>query len=1114
MSVVSQQLQAAEDRWSREREAIEQLLEKLSTSAAENGFDGHVSQSSLNELCALQAFNQVAEILLYAGQALLSIFGLLDSSESQILVELQEEITVMSASTQAFENSANKRSHNPSYCFQKYTSEQLALVYLVLLDLQPCILHMSVTKIFETGNMSLQQDEDSSKESTVRTLRSYMRVFLSFCRIHLAVSYSLYNTQYNLYPDDWLIQKEHHITHNDLSPLSIHLLVLAQLDLVLKAVLPFTEAFEVVFSLCKSNAVLDSSGLQEADLPILHKLSFLYGSSFLRILLYYFHYLRAKLYTDSFALDKDGKRKQISWMFVELNVIASNLAQSGLEVAKIDMDVILTHADHYFSELARTFLHQSLTIRGFLHSLTTSQLTIDHITCNSQSSLFFFFGSLVKFYKCLYLVADELNHGTPLSSQPFISELAITTCYTALHSMVSTHLLTNYLFVITGFIEAFGIIMCLSIESSVFDESTFDNLCTLAAQANICLRERVPSNLQCTYPSSISPIFDYYHVNESILRPLFAEDSVELSTVRACDLMFDGIKDMMTLFSELCDPSLIRIQTAGSILVSAWVLAGELPSAHTMCLLTSVDSVVVHITDTTSALYKPVTTNINGVPSVSMVKMQFSLLAEPAKAFCKQHVMRLFSIKTAQDTHGSTSLPLYYESNSVISQDYERTFLGQYALLQAEAILVVLKSFTKNRDIYRFHSMKWISFSDLIMMLMGSAYIDGLSKLSAIDKLSDNAFSKVTSYDAIPLTLGGGYVGLDLKRTAIPSTNNSLIPSYASDFQYNSEIALFSSWIEQVNTIESYFRLLNMMSTSSTLRETFFNYIVLHLKIYLHTLDTFCNKFESMYSAFSGELYTDSSSSFSLPGTLKEEGERLHKDAKKFGPLVGRKYVEYIHALVNTAKSIKQVSTRYIDIMDAEESIKLRMLERQVKTVSKSCMRCVSLCIFLHSINSILAVILDLETLKKYYSTSSFKLTGTLPFPANLLYVIQDFDGELERQEIAIGFVSYLDSWLLHYGILTQLRRTRDLQLVGRMLQRVRNLLDEFGYVNASMLQACNTAMDICEKIFSNEKRYDGKNPAEYCKQTWGMDISCIPGPLITELFLSVYQCMDDKSKL
>lgn len=252
----------------------------------------------------------------------------------------------------------------------------------------------------------------------------------------------------------------------------------------------------------------------------MHKLSFLYGSSFLRTLLYYFHYIRARLYTDSFALDRDGKRKQISWMFVELNVIASNLAQSGLEVAKTDMDVILTHADHCFSELARTFLHQSLTIRTFLHSFTTSQLTIDHIPCSSQSSLFFFFGSLVKFYKCIYLATGELNHGTTLSSQPFISDLAVTTCYTALHSTVSTHLLTSYLFVITGFIEAFGIITCLSIESSVFDESTFENLCTLAAQANICLRERVSSNFQCTYSSSISPIFDHYRVNETILRPL------------------------------------------------------------------------------------------------------------------------------------------------------------------------------------------------------------------------------------------------------------------------------------------------------------------------------------------------------------------------------------------------------------------------------------------------------------------------------------------------------------------------------------------------------------------------------------------------------------------
>lgn len=1113
MSVVSQQLQAAEDRWGREREAMEKLLEKLSKSAAESGFDGHVSQSSLSELCALQAFEQVAEILLYAAQALLSIFGLLDSSEPQVLAELQEEITVMSASTQAFEDSANKRPHRPSYCSQKYTSEQLALVYLVLLDLQPCVLHMSITKIFETGNMSLQQDRDPSTGSTIRTLRSYMRVFLSFCRIHLAVSYSLYNTQYNLYPDDWLIQKEHHVTHDDLNPLSIHLLVLAQLDLVLKAIIPFVEAFEVVFSLCKDTTVSDSSGLQEGDLPILHKLSFLYGSSFLRTLLYYFHYIRARLYTDSFALDRDGKRKQISWMFVELNVIASNLAQSGLEVAKTDMDVILTHADHCFSELARTFLHQSLTIRTFLHSLTTSQLTIDHIPCSSQSSLFFFFGSLVKFYKCIYLATGELNHGTTLSSQPFISDLAVTTCYTALHSTVSTHLLTSYLFVITGFIEAFGIITCLSIESSVFDESTFENLCTLAAQANICLRERVSSNFQCTYSSSISPIFDHYRVNETILRPLFADDSVELSTVRACDLMFDGIKDMMTLFSELCDPSLIRIQTAGSILVSAWVLAGELPPAHAMCLLTSADPVVVHTTDATSALYKPVSTNINGAPSVFIAKMHYSLLAEPAKAFYKQHVMRLFSIKTTQDTHGTTSVPLYYESNTIISQDCEHSFLVQHTLLQAETILVVLKSFTKNRDIYRFHSVKWISFSDLIMMLMGSAYIDGLSKLSTVDKLSDNVFLKVTSYDTTPLQ-SESYVGLDLKRTTTPSVNNSLIPSYASDLQRSSGMPLFSSWIEQINTIESYFRLLNMMSTSSTLRETFFNYIVLNLKIYLHTLDTFCSTFERMYSAFSGGLYTDSSSSFSLPGTLKEEGERLHKDARKFGPLVGRKYVEYIHALVNTAKSIKQVSTRYIDVMDAEESVKLRMLERQVKTVSKSCTRCASLCIFLHSINSILAVILDSETLKRYYSTSSFKLAGTLPFPANILYVIQDFDGKLERQEIAIGFVSYLDSWLLRYGVLTQLRRTRDLQLVDRMMQRMRSLLDEFRYVNASMLQACNAAIDICGKILSSEKRYDGKNPADYCKQMWGIDASCIPRPLITELFLSVYQCMDDKSKL
>ncbi|KWX11786.1 hypothetical protein QR46_4248 [Giardia duodenalis assemblage B] len=1112
MSVVSQQLQAAEERWNREREAMGQLLERLSTSAANKGFDGHVSQSSLSELYALQTFKKVAEILLYAAEAMFSVFGLLDSSESQMLTELQEQASVLSASTQAFEEFTAKEHHCPSYCSQKYTSEQLALVYLVLLDLQPCILHSSIVKIFSAGSMSLQKDSDPSTESAIRTLRNYMRAFLSFCRIHLVVSYSLYNTQRNHYPDDWLIQKEHHVTHDNLNLLSIHILVLAQLDLVLKAILPYTEAFEIVTGLCDDNTTSNFSIVHSTDLSTLHKLSFLYGGSFMRTILHYFHYIRAKIYTDSFAPDREGKRKQISWMFVELNVIASNLAQSGLEVAKTDIDVILNHADQYFSEIARTFLHQSLTIRGFLHGLTTSQLTIDHITRNSQNSLLFFYSALVKFYKTLHVSACDTDHGATLSSQPFISELAVTTCYSALHNMASTHLLTCYLFIIIGFVEAFGIIMCLSIESSVFDESTLDNLCTLATQANILLREREPSSLQHAYPSSITPIFDHYRINETILKPLFAGDSVELSTVRACDLMFDGIRDMMTLFSELCDSRLIRIQTAGSILASAWVLVGELPSTHAACLLTSIDSAILNTSDPMSTLYKPVSTAINGVTSFLVTRIRYSLLSEPAEAFYRQHVTRLFSIKTEQDIHGGAQTPLFYESSSIVSQGCEQSFLMYYTLLQAEAIVIVLKSFTKNRDIYRFHSMKWIGFSSLIMLLMGSAYVDGLNKLSAGDKLSDSMFSKVIFYESAPLQ-GGSYVGLDSKGLTTLSDNN---PScdYTSDPQHNSAIALFSSWIEQVHTIESYFRLFNMMSTSSALRETFFNYIILNLKVYLHNLDLFCSTFEHVYSAFSGELYTDSSSSFSLPGTLKEEGERLHRDAKKFGSLVGRKYAEYIHALVNTAKSIKQISTRYIEVMDTEESIKLRMLERQVKAVSKSCTRCASLCIFLHSINSILAVMLDFETLKRYYSTSSVKLAGTLPFPANVSYVLQDFSGELARQEIAIGFVSFLDSWLLRYGILTQLHRTRDPQRVSQMLQRIKNLLDEFKYVKASMLQGCNTAMDICERILSSAKRYDGKNLADYCKQTWGIDASCIPGPLLTELFLSIYQCMDDKSRL
>lgn len=81
-------------------------------------------------------------------------------------------------------------------------------------------------------------------------------------------------------------------------------------------------------------------------------------------------------------------------------------------------------------------------------------------------------------------------------------------------------------------------------------------------------------------------------------------------------------------------------------------------------------------------------------------------------------------------------------------------------------------------------------FSDLIMMLMGSAYIDGLSKLSTVDKLSDNVFLKVTSYDTTPLQ-SESYVGLDLKRTTTPSVNNSLIPSYASDLQRSGGMPLF-----------------------------------------------------------------------------------------------------------------------------------------------------------------------------------------------------------------------------------------------------------------------------------------------------------------------------------
>lgn len=1115
MSIVEQQLQAAEERWNHEREAIAKLLEKLSKSTADKGFAGYISQSNLSELCALQTFNKVAQILLYASEALLSIFGLLDSSESQMLTELHEQISVMSSSTQAFEEieSASKRYHSPGYRSQKYTTEQLALVYLILLDLQPCILHVSIAKIFATGNINLQRDNDPSTENMIRTLRSYMRVFLSLCRIHLAVSYSLYNTQHGLYPDDWIIQKEHHVTHDNLNPLSIHLLVLAQLDLVLKAVLPFLEIFEVVSGLREDDIAPSSPGVCETDLSTIHHLSFLYSGSFMRTILHFFHYIRAKIYADSFVPDKEGKLKQISWMFVELNVIASNLAQSGLEVAKTDIDVILTHADQYFGEIARTFLHQSLTIRGFIQCLSTSQLTIDHIVRNSQNSLLFFFESLVKFYKTQYLSTDDTSHTHTLSSQPFISELAITTCYNSLHAMTSTHLLTNYLFIIIGFVEAFGIIMCLSIESLIFDESTLEDLRTLAMQANICLHERTPRNLQHTYPSSISPIFDHYHINDTVLKPLFLGDSVDFSTISACDLMFDGIKDMITLFYELCDPGLIKIQTAGSTLASAWVLAGEIPSAHGACLLMSVDTVILTASDSLSTLYKSMSININGTKHFVIAKIHGSLLVEPAQLFYKQHITRLFSIKTDHDLRSDSTVQLYYGSNSIINQDCEQSFLVHYTLLQADAIIAVIKSFTKNKDIYGFHAMNWIGFPNLIMLLMGTAYINSLNKLDATEKIPDKMFSNVTLYDSTPL-YNENYVGLDPKSATISSNSNSIIPDYSSNLLATGKTPLFSSWIEQVNKIESYFRLFNMLSASSALRETFFNYILLNLKIYLHNLDIFCSSFENMYSAFSGDLYVDSSSSFSLPGTLKEDGERIHKDAKKFTQLLGRKYANHILALVNTSKSIKQIATRYIDRLDSEESIKLRMLEHQVKSVSKACTRSASLCIFLHSINSILAVLLDFDTLQKYYSTSSLKLAGTLPFPANISYVIQEFNGELERQEIAIGFVSFLDSWLLRYGILTQLSRTRNPRLVGQMLQRVYGLLDEFKYVGANMLQRCNIAMNICEKILSSKKRYDGKNLADYSMQTWGIDTSYIPGTLLTELFLSVYQCMDDKQKL